>query len=100
LTKIAEAAGKKMRKLRNNLSIKKSDITRSLSRIAKNPHAPMSAASTSSASAVRRAPSFSTVRNVVRSTPAQDTTTFYITLNIEDVNSQNDAEKNNDGKCE
>ena len=33
LTKIAEAAGKKMRKLRRNWSLKKSDITRSLSKI-------------------------------------------------------------------
>ena len=36
LSKIAEAAGKKMKKLKTNWSIKKSDITRSLSRIKKN----------------------------------------------------------------
>ena len=33
LLKIAEAANKKMRKLKTNFSLKKSDITRSLSRI-------------------------------------------------------------------
>ena len=33
LSKIAEAANKKMRKLKTNFSLKKSDITRSLSRI-------------------------------------------------------------------
>merc|ERR1719471_846959 len=36
LSKIAEAAGRKMKKLKTNWSIKKSDITRSLSRIKKN----------------------------------------------------------------
>ena len=35
LSKIAEAAGRKMKKLKTNWSIKKSDITRSLSRIKK-----------------------------------------------------------------
>ena len=35
LVKIAEAAGRKMKKLKTNWSIKKSDITRSLSRIKK-----------------------------------------------------------------
>ena len=33
LTKIAEAAGRKMKKLRTNWSMKKNDITRSLSKI-------------------------------------------------------------------
>ena len=36
LSKIAEAAGRKMKKLRRNWSLKKNDITRSLSRIRKN----------------------------------------------------------------
>ncbi len=36
LTKFAEAAGKKMRKLRRNWSLKKNDISRSLSRIRKS----------------------------------------------------------------
>ena len=36
LTKLAEAAGKKMRKLRRNWSLKKNDISRSLSRIRKS----------------------------------------------------------------
>ena len=35
LSKFAEAAGKKMRKLRRNWSLKKNDISRSLSRIRK-----------------------------------------------------------------
>ena len=35
LTKFAEAAGRKMKKLRRNWSLRKNDITRSLSRIKK-----------------------------------------------------------------
>jgi hypothetical protein len=42
LSKMAEAANKKMRKLKSNFSLKKNDITRSLSRIKKADRLPYS----------------------------------------------------------
>ena len=42
LSKMAEAANRKMRKLKSNLSQKKSDITRSLSKIKKTDRLPYS----------------------------------------------------------
>lgn len=105
LSKFAAAAGKKMRKLRRNWSLKKNDISRSLNRIRRTSFAgpgglPVPGNGDPSGLAVRRAarkskgarsrdgtlvhrgPSFK-ASSVVQSDEA---TMFYITLNIEDVN--------------
>ena len=128
LSKFAAAAGKKMRKLRRNWSLKKSDISRSLSKI-RRPSltgagvggvsvlgsdggqniviGPASgarrnrkkAARSRDGTLVHRGPSFKAA-SVVQS---DESTMFYITLNIEDVNGQAGEGTNvtnvEDGSC-
>jgi hypothetical protein len=124
LSKFAAAAGKKMRKLRRNWSLKKSDISRSLSKIRRSSLTGAPGAGgvgvvvgpggttevrrmrkkvprSRDGTLVNRSPSFK-ASSVVQSDEA---TMFYITLNIEDVNgaSNIDDEAGNnaeEGSCE
>lgn len=114
LSKFAEAAGKKMKKLRRNWSLKKSDITRSLSRIKANkrPNAASAAgdvvwrtnkkpvvqvSTPGSSRRHHRRPSFRSSGGVVRCNNSENESgMFYITLNIEDTgkNCSNSADEN------
>ena len=112
LSKFAAAAGKKMRKLRRNWSLKKNDISRSLNRIRRTSFAgpggglavpggsgdpsglairraarKAKGARSRDGTLVHRGPSFK-ASSVVQSDEA---TMFYITLNIEDVNDSGDT---------
>ena len=118
LSKFAAAAGKKMRKLRRNWSLKKSDISRSLSRIRRTSFAGSGISISGNGDlvglpggggggrraggrkskaarsrdgtlvhSVHRGPSFK-ASSVVQS---DESTLFYITLNIEDVEGDGDT---------
>ena len=107
-----------MKKLRRNWSLKKNDITRSLSKIRKNsrPIFPTNGGDAIFRDALRRKParnpSFNSgaAKSVVKcngqtllpsglhhSGVNSDGTMFYITLNIEDINGQNEANKESSG---
>ena len=114
LNKLAEAANKKMRKLRRNWSLKKNDISKSWSRIRKystpviRPTFPVTVSHTNT---LKRKPSrkgpsaLPDTKSVVRhhGGPIVDgtnnDTTFYITLTIEQDDDDDDPLERLDGKC-
>ena len=122
LTKLAEAANKKMKKLRRNWSLRKSDISKSWSRIRKysTPNVSMSRPSfpvtINSQNVLRRKPSrkglssatsLPDTKSVVRhhggpvigaGSNGDNDTTFYITLTIEQDDDEEDPLERLDGK--
>ena len=87
LSKIAEAAGRKMKKLKTNWSMKKNDITRSLSRI-KRTNRPMVGESEARRKVGRRVSAGGGAGGLQGGLGLElpdDDTMFYITLTIEEV---------------
>jgi len=88
LSKIAEAAGRKMKKLKTNWSIKKNDITRSLSKIKRNNRPFMdngfSIEGKTNLSGRRKVSRKMSNSNLNQTMAAGDDTMFYITLTIEE----------------
>jgi len=88
LSKIAEAAGRKMKKLKTNWSIKKNDITRSLSKIKRNNRPIMDNGITNegktNGNGRRKVSRKLSNSNLNQNVPMGDDTMFYITLTIEE----------------
>jgi len=88
LSKIAEAAGRKMKKLKTNWSIKKNDITRSLSKIKRNNRPVMdngiSSEGKTNLNGRRKISRKLSNSNLNQNVAAGDDTMFYITLTIEE----------------